>query len=70
MVDTRQRLLRLEPETHKYVVAPDQPRKSKRRTYAAKAFRGGTHSHTGPPPASGPARLRYRFLIREILPCQ
>ena len=69
-MDTPQRLLRQEPETHEYVVAPDQPRKSKRRTYAAKAFRGGKLSHTSPPPASEPARRRYRFLIREILPCQ
>jgi hypothetical protein len=69
-MDTRQRLLRQEPKTHVHVVAPYQPRKSKRRIYAAKAFRGGKLSHTGPPPASGPARRRYRFLIRAILPYQ
>lgn len=39
-MDAHQRLLRQEPETHEHVVAPDQPRKSKRRTYAAKTFQG------------------------------
>ena len=69
-MDTHQRLLRQEPETHEHVVAPDQPRKSGAWTYAAKAFRGGKLSHTSPPPASGATRRRYRFRIREILPCQ
>ena len=69
-MDTHQRLLRQEPETHEHVAAPDQPRKSKRRTYAAKASRGGRLSHMSPPLGSGSARRQYRFLIGEILPCQ